>query len=99
MSFRCRQKYHSAPTGSVVAFEPKTLETGVVEVNAVDMCEKVLPKPELFNLRTNIEAGVNMKETSSKILSGASINIEDMVKESEKFDESETKTNEVNDEN
>lgn len=102
MSFRLKQKYHSSPCGSVVSLEEKTLETGVVETKAVDQCEKVLPKPELFDLADNLKAGVNLEETSSKILETGSINLESMYKtspKSEKKTEPEPKTKEVNDEN
>lgn len=103
MSFRMKQKYHSSPCGSVVSLEEKTLETGVVETKAVDQCEKVLPKPELFDLADNLKAGVNLEETSSKILEAGSINLESMYKvddsKTKTKTETEPKTKEVNDEN
>lgn len=79
MSFRFKQKYRSAPCTAVFVPSVKTLETGVVETHIVDDCETKLPDPELFDLEANIKAGVNLKETSSKILEGSALPVGDFV--------------------
>lgn len=101
MSFRCRQKYHSAPCGCVIAFEEKTLETGVVDTVSVNQSEKVLPKPELFDLADNLKAGVNLQETSSKILGTDTVSLDSVLKPDDEVlaDDKSNSNKEVNNEN
>ena len=79
MSFRLKQKYRSAPCTAVFVPSIKTLETGALETHMVDDCETRLPEPELFDLEANIKAGVNLKETSSKILEGSTLPVGDFI--------------------
>lgn len=97
MSFRAKQRFYQPSCCAVLASESKTLETGIVEVKAVDLCKKELPKPELFDLETNIKAGVNLEEVSSKLFNSRSLSLDDMVK----FNNEQINNNneEVNNEN
>lgn len=79
MSFRQRQKFHPAGCSPVVFLESKTLENGVVVQEMVDQSEKVLPKPELFDLENQLKAGVNLEEVNSKVFSAKSVNADEVI--------------------
>ena len=79
MSFRCKQKFVLSPSAPIFALEDITLETGIIEQKSSNLCNKVLPEPELFNLDDNIKAGVNLKEVSSVILSSKSVSVSDVI--------------------
>ena len=75
MSFRCKQKFHTYPCSGVGIFESITLETGVIETRLEDACTKEMPDSDLFDLETNLKAGVNLEEVGSKILGGSQADI------------------------
>lgn len=76
MSFRCKQKFHTCPCSGVGMVESKTLETGVIETCLEDACTKEMPNAELFDLETNLKAGVNLEEVGSKILGGSQASLD-----------------------
>lgn len=73
MSFRQKQKLRIAPFCRVVEMRDKTLETGEVIHEGEDLCKTKLPNPELFDLRNQIKAGVNLQEVNSKVFSSSKI--------------------------
>lgn len=73
MPFPCMQKYRSAACTAVFEVEDRTLESGEVVHESVDQSKKVLPEPELFDLKNQLKAGINLEEVSSKVLGTKSI--------------------------
>ena len=68
MSFRCRQKIRLCPSVETFTKEEKTLETGECLSSLVSSA-KDMPDPELFRLKNQLAAGINLEEVDSKILS------------------------------
>lgn len=68
MSFRCRQKLILANCQSVMEVEPVTLESGEIISQAKDLCKEKLPDPELFELKNQLQAGIDIEEVNSKVL-------------------------------
>lgn len=102
MSFRCKQKFHTCPCSGVGVVESVTLETGVIETHVEDACTKEMPDAELFDLETNLKAGVNIEEVGSKILGGSQVDIPLDALNKELDDKNKKSTeinNEVNNEN
>lgn len=73
MSFRQRQKLRFAPFCRVVELREKTLETGEVTHENEDLSRSKLPDPELFDLKNQLKAGVNLEEVNSKVMTGSRI--------------------------
>lgn len=80
MSFRCRQKF--VPSFGSAVFEPeeKELPSGVLQVSMVDSCQKTMPKPELFDLKNQLESGLNLEEVNSKVMTVKSVNADSVVR-------------------
>lgn len=73
MSFRLRQKLHAAPFCRVTEMRDKILETGEVVHECEDLSKTKLPNPELFDLKNQLKAGVNLEEVNSKVFSSSRI--------------------------
>lgn len=80
MSFRARQKYVGAQFKSVTEYEDKILETGEMVSQAINQSEKVLPDPELFDLKNQIDAGVDMEEVNSKVFKTKKVDADTVVR-------------------
>lgn len=74
MSFRCRQKIILSPSLESFVREEKTLENGEC-VNVLSSSVKEMPDPEMFRLKNQISAGVNLEEVNSKVLSPKSLDL------------------------
>lgn len=69
MSFRCRQKFKLARSGSVYESEQVTLESGEIVEKVKDITKEVLPDAELFDLKNQLKAGIEPEEVNSKLFS------------------------------
>lgn len=98
MSFRCRQKIKLAPSGSVYETEQVTLESGQIIDRVTDTTKEVLPKPELFDLKAQLKAGVNLEEVNSRILSSSHVDIGKVLTKAIKQSKKAPQEPEVNDE-
>lgn len=74
MSFRCRQKINLCPSLETFTREETTLENGEC-VNSLVSSAKEMPDPEMFRLKNQISAGVNMEEVNSKVLSPKTLDL------------------------
>lgn len=79
MSFRCRQKLYVPPSCGVFSIEQTTLENGDMVSSLVDEGKKKLPDAELFDLKDQLKAGVNLEEVSSKVISRRNVSLPDSV--------------------
>lgn len=79
MSFRQRQKYCSGFFTAVFEIEQKNLENGCIVHQSVNQSEKVLPDPKLFDLGNQLDAGINLEEVNSKVLSSKSVDASKVV--------------------
>lgn len=80
MSFRERQKFHPSSSIPVADFEQKELPSGEFVTEAVNVSDAMLPDPELFDLKNQLEAGVTQEEVNSKVLSTKSVSAERIVR-------------------
>lgn len=80
MSFRCRQKFHAAMPTPVIEREEVTLPTGEVETQFNDQSDNFLPDPELFDLKNQLNAGIEPDEVNSKVMSVKSVSAQSVVR-------------------
>lgn len=93
MPFRMRQLFHAAVPSPVIEREEVTLPTGEVETQFNDQSDKLMPDPELFDLKNQLAAGITPEEVNSKVLSAKSVNADAVVRKYTK--KSTTTTSEV----
>ena len=96
MPFPRIQKYRPAFGGSVVTMNEVELPTGNFEVQAVDASETVMPKPELFDIKNQLEAGIQLEEVNSKVLQRGTVSAASVVR---KYTKKSTPSTEVTNEN
>lgn len=92
MPFRMRQVFHAAVPSCVIEREEETLSTGEVELQFIDQSKKTLPNPELFDLKNQLNAGIQPEEVNSKVMSAKSVSAESVVR---KYTKKSTTTSEV----
>lgn len=92
MSFRCRQKLKLAGYQAVTELESKTLESGEIVEQVKDLGKEKLPDPELFDLKNQLEAGVDMEEVNSKVMSTKRIDADKVVRKYTKKEKSDVST-------
>lgn len=80
MSFRCRQKFHPASSSSVYEPDETELPSGVIQIGLVNLSEKNMPKPEFFDLKNQVESGLNLEEVNSKVLQPRSVDASKVVR-------------------
>ena len=80
MPFRMKQKYNPAFGDCAYETEETTLPSGEIQTTMVDLTEKALPEPELFDLKNQIEAGIDLEEVNSKIMSPKTVNAEKVIR-------------------
>ena len=97
MPFRERQKLHLSFPGVVVSPELVELPTGEFVTEMVNQSEKLMPDPELFDLKNQLEAGIQPEEVNSKVMSASSVDANSVVRKYTK--KSTSTTNEVKNEN
>ena len=91
MPFRWRQKFNLASITPTIEREDITLPTGDVETQFNDMSEKTLPDPELFDLKNQLNAGIEPEEVASEVLKPSTIDGSKLIRKYTK-----KTTNEVN---
>lgn len=79
----------------IFEIEEKTNKDGEQVTEVTDLGAKKLPSAEMFELDNMLEAGVDLEEVNSKVLSQKTINAETVVR---KYTKKSTNTNEVNNE-
>lgn len=80
MPFRERQRFHAAVPSPVIEREEVTLPTGEVETQFNDQTDMVLPDPELFDLKNQLNAGIQPEEVNSKVMSAKTVNADSVVR-------------------
>ena len=81
MSFRQRQKYKIQPSTNINSIkEIVDPDTGEVHEVNEDMIKSELPKPELFDLNTQLKAGIEQEEVKSQILTADKVNIDKVIR-------------------
>lgn len=93
MPFRMRQRFHAAAPTVVIEREEVTLPTGEVETQFNDQTDKLMPDPELFDLKNQLKAGITPEEVNSKVMSVKSVSADSIVRKYNK--KSTTTTSEV----
>lgn len=80
MSFRFRQQFHPSSSTPVMDFEQKELPSGEFVTEAVNVSDSTMPDPKLFDLKNQLDAGLNPEEVNSKVLSTKSVSAEQIVR-------------------
>lgn len=94
MSFRLRQKYEPAFGKSVYEAEEQELPSGEIQTVMVDLSEKTMPDPELFDLKNQLDAGIDIEEVNSKVLKSKSVDAEKVIRKyTKKVKNEETSNN------
>lgn len=73
MSFRCRQYIRLARCIPVTVHEQVTLESGEIVNESKDLGQEKLPDAELFDLKNQLKAGINLEEVNSKVLKSSRV--------------------------
>lgn len=94
MPFRCRQIFHAAVPSPVIEREEVTTPSGEVEIQFNDQTDKIMPAPELFELKNQLNAGIEPEEVNSKVMSVKSVSANSIVRKYSK----KSSTEEVNNE-
>ena len=67
MPFRERQRFIPALNTPVAELEVVTTPEGEVEVELVDQSDKTMPDPEFFDLKNQLNAGIQPEEVQSTV--------------------------------
>ena len=87
--FRERQKFYLEPTGHVYQDELIENKNGEYVMTSTDLSTLVLPDAENFDLKNMLDAGVDMEEVNSKVLSQKIVNADNVVRKYTKKTENE----------
>ena len=71
MSFRCRQKLKLASCQVVMEPEQVTLESGEIVTQFKDLGKEKMPDPELFELKNQLQAGVDIEDLNTLLLTSS----------------------------
>lgn len=91
MPFRLKQKYKPAFGNACFESEEQELPSGEIQTIMKNQCEKTMPAPELFDLKNQLEAGIDLEEVNSKVLSSKSVNAGKVIR---KYTKKSTKSTE-----
>ena len=91
MAFRFKQKYKPAFGKDCFEAEEHELPSGEIQTILENQSEKTMPEPELFDLKNQLEAGIDLEEVNSKIMSSKSVNAEKVIR---KYTKKSTKSTE-----
>lgn len=80
MSFRCRQKLKLGSCQVVMEPEQVTLESGEIVTQIKDLGKEKLPDSELFELKNQLKAGVELEEVNSKVLRSSKVSADSIVR-------------------
>lgn len=80
MPFRFKQKYNPSFGGSVYEAEETELPSGEFQTKMIDLTEKTMPEPELFDLKNQLEAGIDLEEVNSKVMPNKTVNAEKVIR-------------------
>lgn len=94
MPFREKQKLHLATNVPVAELEMVTTPEGEVEMSVVDQSDKVMPDPELFDLKNQLKAGIEPEEVQSAILKASTVSADAVVRKYTKKSTTQEVTNE-----
>ena len=81
MPFRERQRY-KIPGSTNISYIKEIIDPDTGEVHEIneDIINKELPKPELFDLKTQLKAGIEQEEVKSQILTDNNVNIDKVIR-------------------
>ena len=81
MPFRERQRY-KIPGYTNINYIQEIVDPDTGEVHEIneDVINNELPKPELFNLKTQLKAGIDQEEVKSQILTDNNVNIDRVIR-------------------
>lgn len=81
MPFRERQKYKIPGSTNINCIKEIVDEdTGEVHEINENIINNELPKPELFDLKTQLKAGIEQEEVKSQILSNNEVNVDTVIR-------------------
>lgn len=80
MSFRCRQKLKLGKCQVVMEPEQVTLESGEIVTQVKDLGKEKMPDPELFELKNQLNAGIDIEEVNSKVLRSSKVDASTVVR-------------------
>lgn len=80
MSFRCRQKLKLGKCQVVMEPEQVTLESGEIVYKLKDLGQEKMPDPELFELKNQLQAGIDLEEVNSKVLRSSKVDANSVVR-------------------
>lgn len=73
MSFRLKQKYNPSFGFECFESEEQELPSGEIVTVMENQSEKTMPEPELFDLKNQLEAGIDIEEVNSKVMKSSSV--------------------------
>ena len=81
MPFRERQRYQ-IPGSTNINYIKEIVDPDTGEVHEIneDVINNELPKPELFDLNTQLKAGIDQEEVKSQILTDNNVNIDKVIR-------------------
>lgn len=91
MPFRLKQKYNPSFGKECFETEEHELPSGEIQTTMINQSEKTMPEPELFDLKNQLEAGIDLEEVNSKVLSSKTINADKIIR---KYTKKSTKSTE-----
>lgn len=94
MSFRQRQHFHPAHYVHVVEKEYTEKPDGRIQSDLVSRDETVLPDPALFDLQSQLKAGIALEEVNSKVVQSKTVNADTVVRKYTKKSTNEEVNNE-----
>ena len=80
MPFRVRQRFAVASVVPVYDREEVTTPSGEVETQFTDQSDKQMPDPQLFDLQSQLKAGIEPQEVNSKVLTASEVNASTVVR-------------------
>lgn len=73
MPFRLKQKYTPSFGRECFEAEEQELPSGDIQTIMKNQSEKTMPEPELFDLKNQLEAGIDLEEVNSKVMSNKTV--------------------------
>lgn len=93
MPFRERQKLKLGKCQVVMEPEVVTLESGEIVTQMKDKGKEKMPDPELFELKNQLNAGIDLEEVNSKVLRSSKVSADTVVRKYIKRSDNETSDN------
>ena len=80
MPFRLKQKYKPSFGRECFETEEHELPSGEIQTIMENQSEKTMPEPELFDLKNQLEAGIDLEEVNSKVMPNKTVNAEKVIR-------------------